>query len=168
MRNFDLSFASSLFYPNGNLSFGNRRASCAPTASAASFDAAGLPVSIPVDIAQSDKAYLLTADIPGVDPATIEVSVHDGLLRLKGERPTRPDGEGSAVSRRERRTGSFERSFTLPKGAHLEGIEVTAADGVLEISIPKGKAGLRRRIDVQGYSAPVVPAAQPPPEQVSA
>lgn len=98
-----------------------------------------------VDIREEDKRFVIFADIPGVDPAGIEVSMDKGILTIKGERAA----EEGRFSRQERRYGSFHRRFSLPDSADADGIAASGKFGVLEISIPKRAETTPRRINIQ-------------------
>jgi HSP20 family protein len=101
-----------------------------------------------VDIREEDQRFVIFADIPGVDPAQIEVQMDKGVLSVKGERATATfDAEGK-FSRVERKLGAFHRRFTLPDSADAEGISATGKHGVLEISIPKKAQSTPRRITI--------------------
>lgn len=104
-----------------------------------------LPV---VDIREHDTQFVLHADLPGVDPASIEVQMDKGVLSIKGERNAPAPVEGQRFSRIERRHGAFERRFALPDSADAEGIVASSRDGVLEIRIPKRAEAAPRRIQV--------------------
>lgn len=101
-----------------------------------------------VDIREQEAQFVLHADLPGVDPASIEVQMDKGVLSIKGERATPPAVEGERFSRSERRHGAFERRFALPDSADAEGIAASSRDGVLEIRIPKRAEAAPRRIQV--------------------
>ena len=97
-----------------------------------------------VDIREEDKRFVILADIPGVDPKDIEVSMDKGVLSIRGDRKSETHEEGNAFKRVERSHGAFRRSFALPDSADAEGIAASGKHGVLEISIPK-KAELAPR-----------------------
>jgi HSP20 family protein len=101
-----------------------------------------------VDIREHDAQFVLHADLPGVDPASIEVQMDKGVLSIKGERRAPEPLEGQRLSRIERRHGAFERRFALPDSADAEGIVASSRDGVLEIRIPKRAEAAPRRIQV--------------------
>ena len=101
-----------------------------------------------VDIREEDAQFVLQADLPGVDPASIEVQMDKGVLSIKGERRAPAPVEGPHFSRIERRHGTFERRFALPDSADAEGIVASSRDGVLEIRIPKRAEAAPRRIQV--------------------
>ncbi|MEM7404734.1 MAG: Hsp20/alpha crystallin family protein [Pseudomonadota bacterium] len=90
-----------------------------------------------VDISESETGYTVVADLPGVKPEDVEVSLHNNVLTIRGERNAKTHDESGRVRRRERVRGAFLRQFTLPAHADEEGIQAKATNGVLEIRIPK-------------------------------
>ncbi len=106
-----------------------------------------------VDIREDDAQFVLQADLPGVDPAAIEVQMDKGVLSIKGLRNAPPAVEGGHFSRSERPHGAFERRFALPDSADADGIAASSHDGVLEIRIPKRAAAAPRRIQVASGNA---------------
>ena len=101
-----------------------------------------------VDIREEAGQFVLMADLPGIDPADIEVQMDKGILSIKGERKSEFDDGGEHYSRIERRYGVFHRRFALPDSADAEGITAEGRNGVLEISIPKRPETTPRRIQV--------------------
>jgi HSP20 family protein len=101
-----------------------------------------------VDIKEEDDRYLITADIPGVDPKDIEVTMAHGMLTIKGERKYAADEEKKGYRRVERIYGSFYRRFSLPDDCNAEKIAAAGKNGVLEITIPKQEKSQPRRISV--------------------
>ena len=102
-----------------------------------------------VDIKEEPNRFVIFADLPGVDPSTIEVDMDKGVLSIKGERKSEAKAEGERWSRNERAHGVFYRRFALPDSANPDGIEASGKHGVLEISIPKRPEASPRRINVQ-------------------
>ena len=102
-----------------------------------------------VDIKEDDKAFVLLADIPGVDPDEIEVTMDKGVLTIKGERQSEKKTEEENYKRVERQYGMFYRRFTLPDSANADGIEAHSEHGVLKITIPKQEVAQSRRISVK-------------------
>ena len=102
-----------------------------------------------VDIKEEAERFVIFADLPGVDPASIEVDLDKGVLSIRGERRAEDKSEGERYSRVERAHGVFHRRFALPDSANPEGISATGRHGVLEISIPKRPETTPRRIQVQ-------------------
>ncbi|MDE2307653.1 MAG: Hsp20/alpha crystallin family protein [Xanthomonadaceae bacterium] len=101
-----------------------------------------------VDIRDEEKRFVILADIPGVDPAQIEVSMDKGILTIKGERDLGDSTENGKFTRTERVRGAFHRRFALPDSADAEGISANGRHGVLEIVIPKKALATARRITI--------------------
>lgn len=102
-----------------------------------------------VDILENDKAFTLLADIPGVEPKDIEISMEKGVLTIKGERHSENVEEKENYRRVERQSGQFYRRFTLPDSANADKIEAKSEHGVLKITIPKQEVAVSRRIEVK-------------------
>ena len=102
-----------------------------------------------VDIREDAGRFVITADVPGVDPEDIEVTMENGVLTIKGERKLEVKDEGDNGYRRvERVYGNFYRRFTLPDTADAEAISANGRHGVLEVVIPKRAALQPKRIAV--------------------
>ncbi len=101
-----------------------------------------------VDIREEEKRFVILADVPGVDPSTIEVSMDKSMLTLKGDRKLDSDESSGRLTRQERVHGSFHRRFALPESADADGISAQGRYGVLEISIPKKPETTPRRITI--------------------
>ena len=102
-----------------------------------------------VDIKEEDNAYVIHADVPGVDPKDIEVHMENGVLTIRGERKSETKEERENYKRVERVRGSFFRRFSLPDTADAEAISAKSRDGVLEIVIPKQEKVQPKRIQVE-------------------
>jgi HSP20 family protein len=102
-----------------------------------------------VDIKEEQERFVIFADLPGVDPASIEVNMDKGLLSIRGERRAEERSEGERYSRVERAHGVFYRRFALPESANPDGISAVGRNGVLDTSIPKRPEASPRRINVQ-------------------
>jgi HSP20 family protein len=101
-----------------------------------------------VDVAETDDAYQLHLDLPGVSSDDLDVSYQDGTLSVSGERQMEQAEDGTSFSRIERTYGRFHRSFSLPQAAHADEIEASFDNGVLSIRIPKTPQSQPRRIEV--------------------
>lgn len=101
-----------------------------------------------VDIKEEPERYLVRADIPGVDPKDIDITLENGVLTLRGERQEQSKEEKENFVRMERFSGSFFRRFALPDTADADKVSAHADKGVLEIVIPKSKPAIGRRIKV--------------------
>jgi len=104
-----------------------------------------------VDIKEESDRFLILADVPGVDPTDIEVTMENGVLTIKGERSVEKteEGNGNGYRRVERMYGAFHRRFSLPDTADAEHIGATGKDGVLEVVIPKKAEVKPKRIEVK-------------------
>ncbi|HFQ13754.1 MAG TPA: Hsp20/alpha crystallin family protein [Gammaproteobacteria bacterium] len=102
-----------------------------------------------VDIKETDKAFEIHADIPGVDPKDIDVHMENGILTIKGERNTENKEEREGYKRIERSRGTFYRRFSLPDSADADKISAKSNHGVLEITIPKQEKVQPRKISVE-------------------
>jgi HSP20 family protein len=102
-----------------------------------------------VDIKEEDERFVISVDVPGVDPEQIEITMEHGTLTIRGERKLETQEEGEKSYRRvERLHGAFYRRFSLPDTADAEKISAKGQNGVLEIVIPKQAAIQPKRIKV--------------------
>ena len=102
-----------------------------------------------VDIVEEAGRFILRADVPGVSPDAIDVSMDGGVLSVAGERHAIAPADDSGVQRIERATGRFLRRFTLPETADAEKISARCTNGILEVVIPKTPEVKARRITVE-------------------
>ena len=107
-----------------------------------------------VEAFMHDGRCVLRAELPGVDPAAVQVEVTDGVLSLRGERRREAREEGATWFRREARYGAFERRFELPEGTSAEDIRANWRHGVLEVSFPDPAAVRRQPIRIPVETAP--------------
>jgi len=90
-----------------------------------------------VDVTEDDKAYKVTAELPGLEEKDVNVTVTDNMLTIKGEKSYEKEEKNKDHHISERAYGSFERSFTLPEGVDADKIAADLAKGVLTITLPK-------------------------------
>lgn len=102
-----------------------------------------------VDIKEESDRYVIVADLPGVKPEDVEVTMENGVLVIKGQRAAESKEERNNYKRVERVRGSFYRSFTLPDTADVGNITARSNQGVLEVSIPKQPVVQPRKIEIQ-------------------
>ena len=102
-----------------------------------------------VDILEDKGQFLLRADVPGVDPGEIDVSMDAGVLTISGVRHDEQRDEATDAQRVERASGRFQRRFTLPDTANADGITAKTSNGILEVAIPKQAQIQARRITVE-------------------
>ena len=102
-----------------------------------------------VDIKEDTDRFVITADLPGVDPKDIEITMENGVLSIKGERNAEVRDEKEGYKRVERVSGTFYRRFSLPDSADAERIEANGKNGVLEVVLPKHDKVQPRKIEVK-------------------
>lgn len=102
-----------------------------------------------VDVRETRESLEIFAEVPGLDPKDVEVSVENGLLTLKGSRAFERAAEGQAYHRVERAYGSFERSFTLPTNVDPDRIQATYRHGVLQLTLPKREEAKPKSIAIK-------------------
>lgn len=102
-----------------------------------------------VDIAERSDSYLLRADLPGVDPESIEITLNKQVLTLAGRRDSGKPGDDVRTHHNERVSGSFRRHFTLPATIDGDAIEARSVHGTLEVRIPKLPEIQPRRVTVE-------------------
>ena len=110
-------------------------------------------VSVPaVDLAETDKAYTVTAELPGMDEKDIDVSINGDMLVIKGEKRQEKEEKNKNYYVAERAYGSFQRSFTLPDGVDRDRIAASFAKGVLTVTLPKSAEAQKqqKKIEVKG------------------
>ena len=103
--------------------------------------------AVPLDLYKSGDHYVITMDLPGVDPGSIDVSVEDRTLTVRAERSARADGDTQWLVR-ERPSGTFARQLTVGRGLALDKITASYQDGVLSLSVPVAEEAKPRRIQV--------------------
>ncbi|MBJ21027.1 MAG: Hsp20/alpha crystallin family protein [bacterium] len=104
----------------------------------------------PVNLDESDEGYVLTAELPGIPPEDIDISIEGTTVTLSGERKVENTaGDGIAFHRRERQSGSFRRAFELPLECDLDQAKATHKNGVLRLDLPKSKAVQPRQIEIE-------------------
>ena len=106
-----------------------------------------------LDALTKDSDLVIRAELPGVKPEDVDISLHDNVLTISGERRDEQDEERGGYHIRERRYGSFRRSVALPEGIDESKISARYEDGVLEVTV-QGAAVARepKRIQIQGPS----------------
>jgi HSP20 family protein len=102
-----------------------------------------------VDVEETDKEILVKADLPGVDPKDVEVTMAEGALILRGEKKEVKEEKKKSYHRIERFVGTFYRTIPLPAGADAEKITATSAKGVITVTIPKKVEALPKKVAVK-------------------
>ena len=109
--------------------------------------AGGVPVAI--DMTESDTAFELRAEIPGVKPEDIEITVHGDVLTIAGEKREEKSEQKQGYHRTERRFGSFHRSVQLPSAVDTDAVEAVHEQGVLVVRLKKAASALPKRVQVK-------------------
>ena len=90
-----------------------------------------------VDVKETDDLFLITADIPGLTKKDVKVNITDGKMTISGDAKVVENEENSRYHYRERRYGSFKRTFNLPESINEEKISASFKNGILEVELPK-------------------------------
>lgn len=102
-----------------------------------------------VDIREGEQEWRFEVELPGVDPASVEVTADHGVLSIRGEKHVVRTEEKARWHSVERIAGRFERSFQLPGNVNEDGIAAQFTHGVLTVTVPKAEVPQPRRITVQ-------------------
>ncbi len=105
------------------------------------------PRFMPMDLYKVDDHYVLTADLPGVDPGSVDVSVDNGTLTLTAHRSARSEDSVQWLAS-ERFFGTYRRQLSLGEGIDPTKISATYENGVLTVTIPLAERAKARRIEV--------------------
>ncbi|MFK7894406.1 MAG: Hsp20/alpha crystallin family protein [Myxococcota bacterium] len=104
----------------------------------------------PVNLTEDAEEYLLTAELPGVAPDAVDVTIEGSTVTISGQRKIDyAAGDGTAVHRRERQSGTFRRAFELPAEINLDAAKATHRNGVLTLALPKADAVKPRQIQIE-------------------
>ncbi|NLP83148.1 Hsp20/alpha crystallin family protein [Microbacterium sp. CFH 90308] len=124
------------------------------------FDTVRGPRRMPMDLYRDGDHYVLTADLPGIDPGSVDIDVDGQLLTIRAER-TLTSGEDVKWITREREAASFLRQLNLGQGIDTERISANYSNGVLSVMIPVSEKAKPRKIEVSSEgSAPVLQAQE--------
>ncbi|NKE73294.1 Hsp20/alpha crystallin family protein [Nitrospiraceae bacterium HYJII51-Mn-bac16s-1-B09] len=102
-----------------------------------------------VDIIESEKEYLIKAELPEIKKEDVKVSVEKGVLTIQGERKQEKEEKGKKFHRIERSYGAFERSFTLPDDADQGKVSAEFKDGILSVHLAKSEKAAPKPIEVK-------------------
>jgi HSP20 family protein len=112
-------------------------------------DNAGASWVPPVDIFEQPDAIRIAAEVPGVKPEDVKISLEDNVLTIHGSKDQVSQERTERVHRYERTYGTFERSFTLPTTVDATNIKAGYENGVLTVTLPKVEKAKPRQIEVQ-------------------
>lgn len=102
-----------------------------------------------VDIAEDDKEYLITAELPEVKKEDVKVTMENGVLTVAGERKFEKEENNKKWHRVERAYGSFARSFTLPDDSDAAKVNAEFKEGILKVHVAKSEAARPKQIEVK-------------------
>ena len=106
------------------------------------------PRLMPMDLYRDADGYVLNADLPGIDPQSVDVDVDGQLLSIRAERAPRTDGEVRWIAR-ERSSGTYLRRFTLGQAIDTDHISASYDNGVLSVVLPVTEKAKPRKVEVQ-------------------
>ena len=113
-------------------------------------DSLTLPEWMPmVDIAEDDKEYLITAELPEVKKEDVKVTMENGMLTITGERKFEKEEKNKKWHRVERSYGSFARSFALPGDGDAAKVNAEFKDGMLKVRVAKSETARPKQIEVK-------------------
>ena len=101
------------------------------------------------DIAETDKEYVVRAELPGLRKEDVKVTMTEGLITIEGERRQEKEDKNEKMHRVERYYGRFARTFALPDNIKPEAVRCECKDGVLTVHVPKAEYQKPREIAVQ-------------------
>lgn len=104
---------------------------------------------LPLDVVDEDEHVAVSASLPGVNPDAVEVTVDDGVLRIKTEASEEHEKKDGRYLIRERRTGSFDRSVRLPATVDADNAESKYEHGVLTVRFPKREEKKAKKIEIK-------------------
>jgi len=119
------------------------------------------PRFMPIDLYRDGDHYVLNADLPGIDPGSIDVDVDGQVLTVRAER-TAATGDGVKWLARERSAGTYQRQFNLGDGIATEQISAHYDNGVLSVLIPVSERAKPRKIEVAAGTVPALTAEAAP------
>ena len=104
---------------------------------------------LPLRLIEDPESLVLEANLPGIDPETVEVTTLGDTLTLRGERPAEEHDDARRTHRRERWNGRFARSVTLPGGFESENVSASYTNGVLRVHLPRREKAAPKKIEIR-------------------
>lgn len=101
-----------------------------------------------VDISETDTAYLVKGEIPGVKKEDVRVTIQDSMLTIQGERKQEKEEKGKKFHRIERSYGSFVRSFRVPDDVDENKVKAEFKDGMINVTLPKSAKAKAKAVEV--------------------
>lgn len=110
---------------------------------------APLEVRFPIDMYETEDEVMVEANLPGIKPEDVDVTITGNTIRIKGEAKAEREIKRENYLRQERRYGAFSRSISLPTGLETDKAEATFESGVLKLTIPKAEEIKPKAIEVK-------------------
>lgn len=101
------------------------------------------------DVYENATSYVVAVDVPGIDRSTLDISVDDDTLAIRGNKPDMPDID--TQHRTERPAGKFLRTFSVPASVDQTGIKADYRDGVLQVHLPKRAEPRAQRVEIKVF-----------------
>jgi HSP20 family protein len=108
----------------------------------------GFPLRLPLDVSESDDAFIVCASMPGIKPEELDISVQNNMLTIRGEMKQEEERQGERWHLQERRYGQFQRSIALPNNVDPNQVGAQYENGVLKLTLPKTEEAKPRKISV--------------------
>ena len=105
------------------------------------------------DISETEKEYIISGEIPGIDVKDLNVTFNDGIITIKGEKKKETEEKEENYHCIERHYGSFERSFRVPDKVKTDELDANYKDGVLKLTLPKAEVSEVKKIEVKEKKA---------------
>lgn len=102
-----------------------------------------------LDFTETDTQFVITAEVPGIDPEKLNITVEDNVLTIAGEKESRSEEQDGNVYHSERRFGSFTRRVRLPRNVNSDGISAEFENGLLSVRLDKDQAAGARKVEVR-------------------
>jgi HSP20 family protein len=113
-------------------------------------DLADMPWAPLGDVSETDDAYIVRVELPGVNKDQVDVQLQGGELVITGEIPGNGEGDDTRRHRSSRRTGQFELRTYLPGDVNADAVTAQLSDGILTVTVPKSEAAKPRKIEITG------------------
>ena len=113
------------------------------------YNRSDLDISPRIDISETDEGYLLEGELPGLKENEIDIKIDNNILTIKGKKEEFSEEKNKNYYLKERYSGSFQRSISLPNNINEEGIDANFEDGILRINIPKKNQENAKKIQIK-------------------
>jgi len=108
------------------------------------------PATLPLDVSETEDAFMVKASLPGIKPEDVQITVHGDTLTIRGETKAEEEKKGERWHLRERRFGSYQRSVALATPVDSDQAQAQFEHGVLTLTLPKSEAARPRQIKIGG------------------